>query len=1048
MKKYSIILSTIVCFLLFCTQTLIAQNTYKLNGKVFASDTGDPLENAVISIPGSSVEAVQTDASGAFTIDVPAELTDVECWASGYYTAKQSVVGKKYVEFDLISEKTFNYTENFQRPFRNDKLSNKSTAVNSIGKTGFGEGSVTIEQAIYNALPGLRNIDKSGMPGEGAYSNARGINSFIGNSAPLIVINNVPYIPDMNNSYVVEGYSNSVLNAISPNDIQNITYLRGADAAAYGSLGSSGVILIETENAVDLETVVEFTGQYGMAYNVSTLPTMGASDYKNYLGGIALTKYTDPSQVVDIFPFLKDDPSYYYNYLYNNNTDWQDKIYSPAFVTDNQLKVKGGDAIALYNISLGYLNQDGILKNTNFTRYKMHLNSNINISKKLQAFTTMSMSYMNNKLQEQGMVKQTNPILASLAKSPMINPYEKDKFGNQLPRYSTVRDENGIYENDGVSNPLAIVEETGIESQMYDIMISGGLNYNLNQNWKFTGQVGFFYNYNRADYFMPGVTIKSFMPLSDGLAYNTVRMGIQESFNMYYNLNTAWNKKINKIHDVSASIGWQAMTTHREYDSGEGRNTASDFYTNLKDVDASGRQFYGYINKWNWMNFYAYGSYTYNDLVSAGVTMSYDGASSVGPDANRFAFYPGVNAALHAKSLGFLKDVYAINKLTLRAEYTMTGNSAYSSMLSQYYYQNQTFQTLSGIVRSNIPNTYIEPEKTTSANVGLDFSAFKNALGFSVDFYTNKTTDVILDRVISPAFGTASTYDNTAEIQNRGFEVGLQGYVLRNRDFSWLLGGTFAMNKNEILSMGSVGDKIIEFEDGSALISRKGQSAYSFYGYKTDGIYASQADADAAGLTNYAGVPFNAGDVKFVNMTEGDSFINADDRVILGDANPDFFGRFYTSIGFKKFVLTANFSYSYGNDAYNAVRREFESMDNFDNQLTSANRRWAYDGHVTDMPRAVYGDPMQNNRFSDRFIEDASYIKLKELTLSYNFGEDFIKFLRGGTFYVTGENLFTITKYLGLDPEFSYSYSSMMQGFDYGKVPHPLNVKFGVKLQF
>jgi len=1047
MKKYSIILSIITCYSFFCIQVAYSQSAHILSGKVVSLES-KVITDAVISFPGTE-KTVHTDSTGTFKVEINELSGEIECWAAGYYVSRQLISGRNYIEFCMVAENKYNYTEELLRPFRIENVNTKATAANSIGKTGFTTGSITVEQAINNALPGLRTMDKSGMPGEGAYFNARGVNSFIGNSSPLIVIDNVPYFPDMNLSHVVGGYSQGILNSLNPNDIQNVTYLRGADAAVYGSLGSAGVILIETETAADLETRVEFTGQYGLAYNQSKYPVMNPDDYKSYIADIALTKYPDQGVVLNLFPYLKDDPSYYYKFLYNHNTDWQDMIYNTAFVTDNVLKVKGGDAVAKYDLSLGYLNQEGALKGTDFSRYHMRLNANVNISKKMDFFTSISMAYMNNKLQEQGMIKETNPVLAAVAKAPIFGPYQEDDFSRQLPIFAKIKDENGnVEENNAVSNPLAIVNSVDIKSQMYDIVFNGGLNYHVNPDWQFSGIVGLFYNYNRSEAFFPGKDAQAIMPLSGGLADNTKRMGILETFNMYYNLNTSWKKKFNSIHDVSASLGWQALTTKSEYDSGEGRNTVSDFYQNLKDVQTDGRIFYGYLNKWNWTNFYAYVSYTYNQLASAGVTVAYDAASSSGPDASRYYFYPAANVALFLKNLSGLRDAKWLNRLTLRGDFSIMGNSAYSSILSRYSYQTNTFRGQSGLVRTGISNGRITPEKTSSANLGLDLSVFKNAVDLTVDVYNNVSSNLIIEKLIDAYYGTESIYDNAVKIQNRGIEIGLQAYLFKNKNFSALLGGTFSVNKNKILSMGGQGDQTIDFDDGSTLINREGESAYSFYGYKTDGIFASQADANAAGLTNYAGVPFNAGDVHFVNVDNSNNYISPSDRVILGKADPDFFGRFYASFGLKKFTLTANFGYSYGNKAYNAVRREFESMNNFENKLTSVNRRWRYDGQVTDMPRAIYGDPMENNRFSDRYIEDASFIKLKELTLSYNFGKGFIPFLRGGTFYISGENLFTLTKYLGLDPEFSYSYSSMLQGFDYGKVPHPMNVKFGVNLQF
>jgi TonB-linked SusC/RagA family outer membrane protein len=1024
-----------------------AQNLQKLTGKVW-SPYKEPLRGAVVSVPGSS-ESTETDSLGRFTLEIPDLKGYVEVWSPGCYLSRQAIMDRSYMEIRMIAGNKYNYNTDLLKPPGIENSDNKSTSAANIGKKDLNEGSLSLDQAFYNAIPGLRMMSFGGMPGEGSYINARGLNSFFGNSSPLIVINNVPYMPDKTESYVIGGFTGNILGALNPNDIQNITYLRGADAAIYGSLGSNGVILIQTDDAVDLDTKVEFIGQYGMAYNTATLPVMGVSDYKIYLGNIGLTKYDDPAGVLNLFPFLKDDPDYYYNYLYNNRTDWQDMIYDDAFLTDNIIKIKGGDAIAKYDLSLGFMRRNGVIKETDLSRYHMRLNANVNVSKKVDMFASASMAYLTNNLQEQGMSKATNPMLAAYAKSPLLAPYKQDQYGTFLPDYAPIRNsDNEINENNAVTNPLALVNTAELSSDAYDILINAGLNYHPAPYWTLTGMGGFYYNYNRMEAFIPGVSGKAIMPLSDNLADNTVRMGIKESFNMYYNLNAKWKRTFDKIHAINTSFGWQAKTTRREFDSGEGRNTASDFYKTLSNVNSVGRNFFGYINLWNWMNFYGRAEYTFNNLLTAGINFSVDGASSSGENAARFYFYPSVNLAWNIKNMSFLRDSRFIDQFRLRTEYVMTGNSDFSSILSRYYYQTQQFQQLSGIVRAGISNTGLKPEKTGTFNAGIDLAAFNNMLDLTVDAYRKNTSGMIFPKSINTYSGAAFVYENMAEVRNQGMEIGLQSYIIRNKTFYWLLGGTTAFNKNEIISLGGEKDYIIELPDGSSLINKVGESMYNLYGYKTDGVYASTAEAEAAGMTNYAGVPFKAGDVRFVNLNNNDRIIDNNDRTVLGNAGPDFFGRFYTSIGYRNIVLTANFSYSCGNEAYNAVRREYESMSTFDNQLTSVVRRWQREGQQTDMPVAVYGDPMENSRFSDRWIEDASFIKLKELTLSYHFNKDFIRFLQGGTFYISGENLFTVTGYLGPDPEFSYSYSPMLQGFDYGKVAHPLNVKLGVKLQF
>ncbi|MFA9392146.1 MAG: SusC/RagA family TonB-linked outer membrane protein [Prolixibacteraceae bacterium] len=1044
MKKRTRILCIII--ILLGTHSLRAQVVQTITGKVVSPYNNAPIAGSVITSSDGSVQVV-TDSTGNFSIEVPSLSPTLEVWAPGYYSQSRPAISAQML-FVMIPQDKLNYNETFLTPFERKGLQNKATAGTNLSKSDFSKGGLFINNVLEGAIPGLQVIEGSGMPGEGSYMNARGINTLIGKASPLIIIDGVPFIPDMSESPVIGGFTSNIFNAYSAADIKNITYLKGAEAAMYGSMGSNGILIIETDDATDLETRVSFVSQYGMSENSRTMPLLGIGDYKSYLGDVALTYFEDMGDILTEFPFLQDDPNYYYNYLYNNQSDWQSMVMNPAFTTENILKIKGGDAIAKYDLSFGYLDKGGVVKGTGLSRYNMRLNSSINISQKINLFASMSLAYLTNNLQEQGIIPQTNPIIASMAKSPLLSPYRKENE-NILPDYATIRDEDGnVRVGDAFSNPLAIVNTTNISSEGSDVVMNGGINYNVTGNFKLSGVIGLYNQYTRSEVFVPGVSNGSIMPLEDGLANNTVRDGIRETFNMYYSVNGRYQKTFAKRHALSLVSGWQMLTIRKEFDAGEGRNTSSDFYKTLDNVNSIGRSFYGYIYKWNWMNAFTQANYTYNDLYSAGLTFSFDGSSSTGNATSQTGFFPALNVAANLHNLPVFSNQSAMNNLVVRAEYVKTGNSEFHSNLSDYYYHNQVFRELSGIVRDNIPNTKLSWENTSTLNAGLDFSGFKHRLDVTLDVYHQLSSDVILAKSISPAFGMDFTYDNLAQIQNQGIELGLQAYIIDTRRFDWLIGGTLANNQNKVMSLGGESDKIIEFQDGTAVITREGEAVYSFYGYQTDGVYSTSADAESSGLTDFAGNSFGAGDMRFVNVNDSDSKIDDQDRVIIGNPNPDFFGRVYSTISFGRLSLFANFIYSYGNDAYNGLRREFETMDNFGNQLISAQRRWQTEGQITDLPRAIYGDPMGNGRFSDRWIEDASFIKLKELTLSFDLKRGDLNFLQGGTIYISGENLLTLTKYLGFDPEFSYSYSPYKQGLDLAKVPVMRTLKLGFKLHF
>lgn len=1025
------------------------QAEWKITGTVFEPVTNKPVDGAVVSASGLK-KSVKTDAAGRFELILNSAKGEISVWFPGYYTSVQPIAGRSQIKIVLIPENKAGYSENILLPFRGaTNIREKQTNLYSIDKKDVGIGQTEIEPLMAN-IPGLQIIAKSGMPGEGSFFGVRSANSMTASTSPLIVVNGIPYMPDMNESGIIGGFSKSILNSINPKDIRNITVLKGADATLYGSLGSNGVIMIETDKATDLDTKVEFSSQFGLEMNQSTLPVLGVKDYKDYISSAALTQYSDMANVLTYFPYLVDDPGYYYNYLYNNNTNWQKKIYSPGFSTDNVLKIKGGDAIAKYDVSVGYKNRGGQMDGTNYSKYYTRLNSDVMLSRKLTFNSSLSMSYMEYALQEQGMLEATNPILAAMKKGPIFSPYEKDASNNLLPDYASIRNEDGtLIVNNMVSNPLALVNKMTANDKDYDVQINAGLNYKINDNLSINGVMGLYYFFSRQKLFVPGVTETSIMPLNNTLAENTVRAAQGTTFNTYFNVNGNYQKTFNTIHKLKASVGAQMTMNSNSYDAGSGYNTANDYYQTLGYVNSSSRKYYGYVNKWNWMNYNANVQYTYNQQFALGATAALDASSSTGSDATLFQLYPAVNAAWMVKNT-LLKNSEFINKLNLRAEYASTGNSRFSSSLSKYYYMSKVYRELSGLVRSGVPNTEITPELTRTFNLGTDLSVCNHRLDLTADVYWSKNTDMIMPVSVSAAYGTDYVYANAASAKNNGFEIGAQLAAVQTKDLKWYVGGSISACATKLTSLGGQQSRVYNMSDGSAVISEIGQPLYSFYGLQVDRknpVFSTSEQAAAAGKNSHAGLRtssgsyYGAGDVHFVDQN-GDDIIDDRDRVNLGSATPDFYGSFNTRIQYKNVELAANFSYSVGNKMYNAVRRSMESMSGYGNQLQSVTKRWMIEGQVTDMPKATYGDPLGNSQFSSRWIEDASYLRLKDITLSYNF-----KWMNGTTVYVSAENLFTVSSYLGLDPETMYSYDSSLRGFDYGKVGQPRTFKLGFNVK-
>ena len=1030
-----------------------------IKGRILSS-LSEPIEGAIVSATGAGNASTSPD--GSFTLQL-SDAKELSIWADGYFSQRQMLNGRDEVVIMMIPENSYKYNESMLLPPSRVETDRPAhTAAVNINKKDFTLGSQRIDRALSGQVAGLRVVQSSGMPGEGSYMNMRGIRTFVGENNPLIVINGVPYLPDNNSSPLFNSFTRDIFQAYNIHDIENITVLKGVEAAMYGSLGSNGVVLIETDgaNSNDLSTRVSFYGQYGTTWNNKRIPLMNQEQYQSYLSDIGMT-YSGFNTMYDMFsafPFLNPDPddrkSSYYESLYNHNTDWQDLIYRRGFITDNLFRIEGGDAIAKYDISLGYALENGLLANTNSQRYHAQFNINTLVSKKVEILATIGLAYLTGQQQEQGLDSRTNPVYASYLKPPVLSPYNYDDYGNQLLKFAPYYFDYGSGSRNmdfALTNPLAAVSMIDAKNSQFDINLKAGIIYKPTTNLSFTGTVGLYSNNNTENLFIPGKDEpRTILPYIDrlGTADNLIRSGIGQVFNLYFNGNARYQKTFDYVHRLNVVGGIQAITSKREYDAGSGRNSASDFYQTLKNLGSdNGRYFFGYLEKWNWLNMYAHADYTYSDKVSAAVNVAVDGASSSGSDGNTLFVYPSAGLTWLGKGWLPISNSTFVNRLNVKAEYGVTGNSYFSSSFGKYYYNSASYHDIAGIVRGTLNNTKLRPERTAQFNIELDAAFLQNRVNLVFDYYNNNSSDVIMPVPQSSALGTSTYFENCGVINNSGIELALQVSIIRTRDFEWIIGGNFAQNKGVVKSLGDVDQIVTHFDGGAQLVSRVGEAPYQYYGYKTLGLFTTAQEAVTAGLENSKGMVYEAGDVHYADQN-GDNVINDKDRVLLGGAAPDFFGGFFTNISYKGFSLSGNFVYSQGNKAYNAIRRSLESLSGIGNQTLAATNRWDIDGRQTDVPRARWGDPIGNSDFADRWIEDASYIRMRNVTLSYSFDQKLFNVFRSGTVYVTGENLWTYSKYLGLDPEFSFSSSDSYQGIDAAKLLHPQVLKVGVNLNF
>lgn len=1035
----------------------MAQTTgYTVSGVVL-DDLCQPVEDAIVTVPGHGL--VRTDNTGKFQFKNVEKWNTIRIQAKGFYQKEVRVTSDAAdLCVYLIDEDKREYNQTLvQGMAENEEHQTTLLGLQNVAKKDFSLGAVTLDKALQGKFTGLQLTQKSGMTGEGSQLSLRGIRSFVAETNPLIVINGVPYMPDQKESNLLRGYSRSLFQTINPQDIANVTLITGAEASAWGSMGSNGVLLIETDGAKsdNLDTRVSFTGSFGMNWQNNTLPLMNASEYKSYLSDIAMDYYhNDMGSFFGDFGFMSS-PSANMAHLYAFDTDWQDKIYSNSMTHDYLFRVEGGDNIAKYDISLGYTGDQSVLDEAKSDRFQAQINANVLITKKWELNANINLAYLNGQYQEQGYSLETNPMLAAIRRAPILSPYQSSAIPSEDGTFALIHKPSsyfmGSIQNTDfiVSNPLSIISGVDGSVRQYDMNSRAQLVYKPTNDLTFAANIGLYVNYDKEKLFVPGIDNKDIVPRFDnyGKAENTVQVGQGNVYNFYYGVNGRYQHTWDRVHALDVKAGFQIIKSQTEYDMATGRNTANDFYQTMGDTQTIGKYFDGYNNQWNWLNGYFTASYQYANLARASVVASVDGASSVGTDSNRIKVYPGANAAVMLRNCSFMQEQEWLDRLDVFADYSMTGNSRYSSKFGQYYYTSQPYQTIAGIVRANVPNTKLVPEVDHTFQVGMDMAWWHERMGIKASYFNTNAKDVLMLGRNSSALGTSPYYCNDGEIRSRGFEASLNLVPVQTRDWRWSLAVSTTHLKSEVMGLGSLNSFLTNLSDGGEIISQVGEAPYSFFGYQTDGIYATTADAQADGLTNRNGVAYQAGDVRFVDQN-GDGIINDADKRVLGSATPEFYGSLFTSLEYKNFALDLTFTYSEGNKAYNAVRRISESSSDFANQSKSVIRRWQNEGDITDMPRANYGDIIGNNELSDRFIEDASYIKLKDVTLSYSWDKKLWHFIQSGTIFISGQNLLCISDYLGSDPEFAYSNSASMMGVDYGKVSLPKSVKIGVNLHF
>jgi len=481
----------------------------------------------------------------------------------------------------------------------------------------------------------------------------------------------------------------------------------------------------------------------------------------------------------------------------------------------------------------------------------------------------------------------------------------------------------------------------------------------------------------------------------------------------------------------------------------------NDEYRMLQDGTNNLREIGGASRTWNWLSFYESVTYSYQDKYMATVSLSLDGSSRVGDNAVNtiklggvpFGLFYSAGAAWRLSNESFLKDKSALEELKLRLTYGRSGNDDIGEANATKYYQAVKFRETSGLYPATLLNDELTYETVSQLNAGFDIALWGNRLAASLDVYQSNTSDMLIYTPLDAYFGYDFRPENGGKMKNMGIDVNFFYRIINMPDFKWDLQASYSTVKNEVTEI--KGDKLITPVAGAEIVNVTGEQANSFYGFIYEGVYATTEAAQSKGLLNNKYVPYHAGDAIFKDISgpngSPDGIINNFDKTVIGSAMPNQWGGISNTFTYKRWALNAFVQFVTGNEVFNYVRYKNESMTGIENQSTKVLDRWQYEGQETMVPRALYEDLIGNSEFSSRWIEDGSYLRLKNVSLSYTIPNEFLAF-KNAKFYVSASNVFVLSKYLGYDPEFSYSSSHITQGIDYGLTPQPRQFVVGIKL--
>ncbi len=947
--------------------------------------TNTPLFGVSVSIKGTT-NGVTTDFDGLYNLTTKLPENAILVFNYlGMKTKEIPVDGKTLINV-VLEESSEQLEEIVVVGYGSQVKKDITGSVSTLkAETLESRGNSQLGSLIQGQAAGVKVLSSSGKPSQGFSVRIRGTNSINAGSEPL---------------YVVDGVPTSDTRSINPQDIDAITILKDASSTSiYGAQGANGVVLITTKKGKTAKPLITFDTYLGFSQVWKTLPVLNGEQYRDLMTEMGLT--TNWSSLTA-------------------QTDWQNEIFQNGLSSNYQLSVSGRNEGTNYYISAGYTNQIGAVRSAELDRASFKINLDQQINDWLKIGSRISyISYSDVDVNDNNNVNAGGVLLGALTTPSIINTFNDDGSFTSNP-----------FQN--WENPLASTD--GLQREFNSNRFLGNLYLEATFLKDFTYRLNYGIDHNN------GIFDSFLDPLRTGFGRAIKGQSISNTNSTKYYIfeNTLRYNKDFKKHKVEALIGSVTQKFLFENSSIQTRNFASESVTT---PNGGSEIFAATATKSEKANasFISRINYSFDDKYLVTANLRIDGSSAFGPD-KRWGYFPSFSAGWRISNEDFFKNVTFVNDLKIRAGWGLVGND----QIANYAYlgrvgsgANYPFGGVAqpGTFPASIENLSLKWEESAQTNIGLDVSFLNNKIALTVDAYIKNTKDLLLNAPLPTSSGFNVAIQNIGELQNKGLEVSLQTNNIDTENFKWNSSFNISFNRNEVINL--VGQELfqggIAGGRGEASLVREGQPLGILYGYI------------------FGGVDPQTGNAYYIDKNGASTFTpTAEDRTIIGDANADFIYGISNSISYKGFNLSVLLEGSHGNDMLNATRIELEGMTDPKNQSTAVLNRWRQPGDITNIPRSSFGNT-DNSRVSTRFIEDASYLRFKAVTLGYTLPKPIVDKLniQEIRLYATGENLFTITNYSGLDPEVNaFGGSNTVRGIDFGTYPQTRNILFGASLKF